>query len=109
MNYAPHILQKRLTPPTVNDEYGRPLPVAAAPQWQDICRCRCDHSGDTLITLDNGNVVYPQYHIVCDGNRPDVQVDDHIRCLRSDGTTRAEGKVSKVQTLNYLPYAEIYL
>lgn len=109
MNYAPHLLQKRIIAENVNDEYGRPTESDPAEEWTDVCRCRCDDNGDKEVLLSDGTVVVPSYHIVLRGNTPDVETGDYIRCLREDGSIRGEGHIIKTKTLNYLPYAEIYL
>lgn len=109
MFYTPHILQKRVREPFQNDEFGRPIVSQNADTWAVICRCRCDHSNDEEIRLDDGSIVKSNYHIVCGNKDVAVYVNDYIRCVRDDGTIRGEGKVLKRNTLNYLPYAEIYL
>lgn len=109
MNYTPHILQKRVIAGEVNDEYGRPIAGDSAEEWSEVCKCRCDDNGDKEVKLSDGTVVVPSYHIVLDGNTPDIMTGDYIRCLRKDGSIRGEGHVIKTKTLNYLPYAEIYV
>lgn len=113
MQYAPHILQKRITPTEQVDEFGRPIVSESADasgyEWQDVCRCRCDHNETKEIKLPDGTVIKPDYHIVMEGNDPDVEVGDYIRCLREDGSIRGEGKLIRPRTLNYLPYAEGYV
>lgn len=109
MYYAPHILQKRIDPEELSDEFGRPIPSAPGKQWVDVCRCRCDHNGDKEVKMPDGSVVTPEYHIVLEGNTPDVKTGDYVRCLRTDGSIRGEGRAIKPITLNYLPYAEIFV
>ncbi len=109
MNYAPHTLQKRIISEEVNDEYGRPITGMSAEKWDNVCKCRCDDNGDKKVTLSDGTIVVPSYHIVLDGNTPDVMTGDYIRCLKEDGSVRGEGHIIKTKTLNYLPYAEIYM
>lgn len=109
MYYAPHILQKKIIPQEAVDEFGRPIPVKSADEWVDVCRCRCDHNGDKEVKMPDGTVVRPEYHIVLEGNTPDVETGDYVRCLRDDGSIRGEGRAFKPRTLNYLPYAEIYV
>lgn len=109
MHYAPHTLQKRTPPAETTDEYGRPVVADGSEEWTDVCRCRCDHSDDKEFRLDDGTVVRPEYRIVTDGNAPGVSVGDIVRCVRADGTVRGEGRVVNTKTLNYLPYAEIYV
>ena len=134
MYYAPHIMQKRVTPELINDVYGRPIPPGNVTvyktgiqmiflekqlyvdktadgdvYWEDVCKCRCDHNGDKEEKLQDGTVVVPDYRVVCDGNNPGVKVGDYVRCLREDGSVRGQGRVIKPRTLNYLPYAEICL
>lgn len=109
MYYAPHILQKRIIAEEKSDEFGRPIPEEAGETWVEVCRCRCDHNGDKEVKMPDGTVVTPDYHVVLEGNAPDVEVGDYVRCLKADGTIRGEGRVIKPRTLNYLPYAEIYL
>jgi len=109
MNYAPHTLQKRVIAGEVNDEYGRPITGESAEEWSEVCKCRCDDNGDKEVKLSDGTVVVPSYHIALDGNTPDIMTGDYIRCLREDGSIRGEGHIIKTKTLNYLPYAEIYV
>lgn len=109
MYYKPHILQKRLSPQRQNDEYGRPIVVGRSIEWVDVCKCRCDHNEDKEVKTDDGKVITPNYHIVLEGNIPDLKVGDYIRCLREDGSVRGEGAVIRLKTLNRLPYAEIYV
>ena len=109
MYYAPHILQKRIVAQEISDEFGRPIPNKTDDIWVDVCRCRCDHNGDKEIKMPDGSVVTPDYHIVLEGNMPDVKTGDYVRCLSADGSVRGEGRAIKPRTLNYLPYAEIYV
>lgn len=109
MYFAPHILQKRITPPLQEDEYGRPITVAGADMWTEVCRCRCDHSDDHEVRLDDGSVYIPAWHVVCEGRTPEVHCGDKVRCIFPDGTLRAEGEIKKTATLNCLPYAQVYL
>lgn len=113
MYYAPHTLYKRITPPESMDGFGRPIVSQAADEngyeWVYVCKCRCDHNVDKEITTPDGKVIRPDYHIVLDGNTPNVETGDYIRCLRDDGTIRGEGRAVRPRTLNYLPYAEIYV
>lgn len=109
MFYKPHRLQRRTEPTIVNDEYGRPVKDAGAEQWEDICGCRCDHSGDVDVQMPDGKRARADWRVVCEINRPAVTTGDILRCVEDDGTERAKGKCIKVKTLNYLPYAEIYL
>lgn len=109
MYYAPHILQKRVIAEETVDELGRPIKGENAEEWAFVCKCRCDHNQDTEVKLEDGTVIRPEYHIVLDGNRPDVATGDYVRCLREDGSIRGEGRVVRPHTLNYLPYAEIYV
>ena len=109
MNYAPHTLQKRVIAGEVNDESGSPITGESAEEWSEVCKCRCDDNGDKEVKLSDGTVVIPSYHIVLDGNTPDIMTGDYIRCLREDGSIRGEGHIIKTKTLNYLPYAEIYV
>lgn len=109
MHYKPHILQKRVKPQIINDEFGRPIPPTETDTWIDVCKCRCDHNSTDKITLQNGTVIVPKYSVVCDGLRPAIDVDDYARCVEVDGSVRGEGKVCNFQTLNYLPYAKVYL
>lgn len=109
MYYAPHRLQKRVNAELESDGFGRPIvPDAGTDEWVDVCRCRCDHNRDTEIKKPDGTVVKPDYHIVCEGNRPGISTGDYVRCLEMDGSVRGEGYVINAHTLNYLPYAEIY-
>lgn len=133
MYYAPHILQKRVTPELSVDEFGRPIPPGNVKTftvgeqiifldkhlyadktadgdvyWENVCKCRCDHNRDAEIKKPDGSIVKPDYHIVCEGKRPGIHVGDYVRCLESDGTVRGEGYVINAPTLNYLPYAEVY-
>lgn len=133
MYYAPHILQKRVKPDLPEDEFGRLIPpnniktfvvgeqlifldnhlyVDKTPDgdvyWVNVCKCRCDHNRDAEIKKADGSIVKPDYHIVCEGKRPNIQVGDYVRCLESDGSVRGEGYVINAPTLNYLPYAEVY-
>lgn len=108
MYYAPHILQKQVVAESQNDEFGRPLPIEETTQWVTICKCRCDDSTTTEIIDDNGKVYIPKYHIVCDGNSPDIKAGDYIRCMNGD-VIRGEGKVMNPKKLNLLPYAEFWV
>lgn len=104
---AIHVLQKRVQ--TVeNDEYGRPL-VNPIEEWQTVCRCRCDYNESAVVPTDNGGVIRPQYRIITSTNNPDVKPNDYIRCLTDNKTIKGEGRVKSIKTLNYLPYAEIFL
>lgn len=109
MFYAPHILQKRIIPSESVDEFGRPIVDESSDEWQEICRCRCDDNGDKEIKMSDGTVVTPDYHIVIGNNIPDVKTGDYVRCLKEDGTVRGEGHIVKSRTLNFLPYAEIFV
>ncbi|MGN1173168.1 MAG: hypothetical protein ACI4SO_05220 [Muribaculaceae bacterium] len=110
MYYAPHILQKFVVPEIRNDEYGRPVDEELTGEWVSLCRCRCDHSDTREISMPDGNVFRPSFHIVCDARSLDVKGGDKIRCLWSDGMIKCEGHALKPpHTLNYLPYAEIYV
>lgn len=109
MYYAPHILQKRIIAEELSDEFGRPILNKSDDEWIDVCKCRCDHNGSKEVRMPDGSVITPEYHIILDGNISDIEVGDYVRCLRTDGSIRGEGRVIKPRTLNYLPYAEIYV
>lgn len=109
MYYAPHTLQKQVKPAEEVDMYGRPIVITNSETWVDVCKCRCDHNVDTEIKLEDGTIIRPEYHVVCDGNKLGVVVGDNVRCLREDGSIRGEGRVVRPRTLNYLPYGEFYI
>lgn len=109
MYYAPHILQKRTEAQESMDEFGRPVVNDSVEAWADVCPCRCDHNGDKEIKMPDGTVVRPNYHVVLAGNEVNLTVGDYVRCLKPDGSVRGEGRVLNTKTLNYLPYAEIYM
>lgn len=134
MYYAPHILQKRVVPELVNDIFGRPIPPVNATvfktgmkmiflanqlyvdkteggdvYWETICKCRCDDNFAREERLPDGTVGVPDYHVICEGNSPDVKAGDYVRCCRENGSIRGQGRIIKTRTLNCLPYAEIYL
>lgn len=134
MLYAPHILQKQVTPELITDIYGRVIPPGNLTvyksgaqmifldkqlyidktdegdvYWENVCMCRCDESGVREEKLPDGTVVVPDYRVICDGNDPDVKVGDYVRCCRDNGTVRGQGKVISTKKLNFLPYAEISL
>ncbi len=103
-------MQKLIAPTAESDEFGRPVISTDSPTWQDVCRCRCDHSGDREIKDPDGNIARPEYHIILEGANPDIAVGDIARCIAvKDGATNAEGRVIRIQKLNRLPYAEIYI
>lgn len=108
MYYAPHKLQKRTASERRSDEYGRPL-SSSAEGWVDVCPCRCDESSTKEIILPDGKKYQPSFHIVCEGLDPDFTNGDYIRCLRSDGSIKGEGKALNVKKLNFLEYAEAYI
>lgn len=104
MEYAPHILKKKVI--VVNrDEYGRI--TESSDYMLDICRCRCDDNNNREFRDENGRVYRPQYHIVCEGTA-NVNCGDEIKVFNGD-TLRAEGKVYNIKTLNYLNYSEIWV
>lgn len=109
MYYAPHIMQKRIQAAETNDEFGRPVPAVSEGLWRNVCRCRCDDNGSTEVELPDGSIVRVDFRVVCEGNNPDVANGDYVRCVCPDGSVRGCGKVVKPKTLNYLPYAEVYL
>lgn len=114
MYSAFHILQKQVIPEMLTDIYGRVIPPGNVTEdgevyWETVCKCRCDEDGVKEEKLADGTIVVPDYRVICDGNSPDVAVGDYVRCCRSDGSVRGQGKVLKTKTLNYLQYAEICL
>lgn len=134
MFYAPHILQKQVTPELIVDIYGRAIPPGNITvyktgiqmiflnkqlyidktedgdvYWEDVCVCRCDERDNREVKLSDGTVVVPNYRVICDGNNPDVKTGDYVRCCRANGSVRGQGKVIDTKKLNCLPYAEIYL
>ncbi len=109
MLYAPHTLYKRVIPAESVDEYGRPIVLDSDEEWEKVCGCRCDDNGDNEVVMPDGTVVVPTYHIVIGENNPDVKTGDYVRCLKDDGTVRGEGHIVKKKTINYWPYAEIYV
>lgn len=109
MYYKPHFLQKLMLEPDLKDEFGRPVQIDSAESWVDVCECRCDHSGDKEVRLDDGTLARPEYRVICNCKSPQVRVGDHVRCVNADGSVRGEGNVVKMKTLNYLDYAEVYL
>lgn len=107
MYYAPHTLQKRISPIIVNDEYGKPV-ESGTESWINVCRCRCDDNTTKEFKSENGLAYRPTYHIVCEGMHS-LNAGDYVRCLRPDGSVRGEGKVYTLQVLNYLPYSEVWI
>ena len=108
MIYAPHILQKRITPLEQTDSTGKPVVVQTAPEWVTVCRCRCDFASDDELVDDNGEMFRPTHHVVCEGNGIDIASGDYVRVMHGD-IIKASGRAKKPNKLNYLPYAEIYL
>lgn len=78
-------------------------------EWVEVCSCRCDHNATHETRREDGTICKPEFVIVADTNLPEVNIGDFIRCLEKDGTIRGEGEVINLQTLNYLPYAKIYV
>lgn len=109
MYYAPHTLQKRIDAEESTDELGRPVVADSTEAWVDVCRCRCDHNGEKEIKMPDGKVIRPDYHVVLDENDPGLRIGDYVRCINDYGNVRGEGHVLSFKTLNYLPYAEVYL
>lgn len=106
MMYRPHILQKKISYPAENDEFGRPLGKAEE-CWVDLCPCRCDDNSTKEFKSANGEVYRPSFHIVC-GERATVKAGDEIRC--KDGESiRGCGRVYMVKNTNYLGYSEIWV
>lgn len=108
MRYAPHTLQALAGAVASEDGFGRPLAVGGG-EWTDVCRCRCDSNWERELRLDNGQVVKPDWHVVCEGNDLSLKPGDTVRCVDRDGTVRASGRILRMRTNNYLPYGEIYL
>lgn len=107
MYYKPHILQKRSVA-SERDAYGRIITYGA--EWEDVCECRCDDSGDSDIEDENGRVYRPTYHIVCDGSNAKVSTGMEIRVIdKKSGELRGEGKVVNVKHLNYYNYTEVWV
>lgn len=109
MYYQPHILQRRSQPREDKDEFGRPVIISDEDEWEDICRCRCDHNTDVEMTSMDGKRFQPEFHVVCNGPELKVAPGDYVRCLRADGTVKGEGTVLRPHSLNYLHYAEFYI
>lgn len=107
MYYAPHILEKKNTLEYTKDSYGRKVPISVTETWTKVCDCRCDKSTDREITNDNGEVVRPSFHVVCD-KKSVCNVGDTIRC-KLGTTTICEGKVTQVKNTNYFDYSEVWL
>lgn len=109
MHYTPHILQKRTTLNESYDEFGRPIPDDNIDEWVDVCQCRCDHNGDKQVKMPDGTVIMPEYRVILPGYTEMIKTGDYVRCVKEDGSVRGEGFVVKSRTLNYLPYAEIFV
>lgn len=106
MYYKPHKIQVKVRREPSYDEKGHP--IFAESEWEDSGVGRCDENSIQEMRDDNGLVYRPSYHIVIEG-ATSINVGDEIRCLRSDGTVRGEGKVKNVKNLNYLKYSEIWV
>lgn len=102
-------MQKRITPAQTDDEYGRPIADDDSEEWTEVCKCRCDEVTETKLQLPDGTFIQADFHVVCEGNNPDIATGDFVRCLREDGSVRGCGRIIKPKRLNYLPYAEVYL
>lgn len=105
MIYAPHILQKKVSRPIQNDEYGKPI-FSEDGNWVDVCRCRCDDNTTQEFKTENGHVYRPKYHVVCEPNS--IKTGDEVRCVNGC-MSRGQGKVFMVKSCNYLKYTEIYI
>lgn len=110
MYYAPHILYRRTRQAAPDDEFGRPVVTGSVEQWEEVCPCRCDHSDDREISLPDGRLYRPNFHVVYEGNGNSVDAGDYVRCVsRRDGAVKAEGEVKNAPKLNYLPYGQLYI
>lgn len=108
MQYAPHILHKRIEPTVELDEYGRPTNLgSAASTWQQLCECRCDDDGERTLTDENGNTYLSQYHVVFD-RRQDLHNGDTVRCTLGD-EVRGQGKIRNIKQTNFTGYGEFWI
>lgn len=107
MIYSPHLLQKKVSSPLEEDEFGRIIPGSGQDSWEDVCLCRCDDNTTKEFTSPNGSVYRPNYHIVCE-KQTSVKEGDEIRCM--DGTSeRCMGKVYMAKLTNFFGYSEIWI
>lgn len=107
MYYAPHILQKKVSPVLVNDEFGRPVKVGMDEEWEFVAWCRCDMQNQTEVKSDNGEFFKPDFHIVCEG-RGLVKAGDVVRVLFGR-VVKCQGQARSVKETNYLNYTEVWV
>lgn len=88
------------------DEYGRYVQEDGE-QWDYLCECRCDDAGDAEIATPAGELVRPQFHIVCEG-QVHVDFNAEVKCMNGD-ILRGTGRVKRRKTLNFLPYTELWV
>lgn len=109
MYYAPHILQKQVSPTFLNDELGRPV-VNGEPEWENVCECRADENSALEFTDENGNTFRPDYHVVCGDRKFGIYGGEHVRVLWKDtGDIKCEGKAIRTKHLNYLNYGDFWV
>ena len=109
MHVTPHALFRRIMPPARNDEYGRPIVQENYDSWEYIGQCRCDEvaSRNMKITTTNGEILSPNFHIVCEGQS--IKPGDVIRCVGRNDEIICEGCVYTPQRNNYFNVTDIYL
>lgn len=108
MHYAPHFLQKRTRLPQSPDKLGRPVLISPEEEWEEICKCRCDHNSDQVRNSIDGKLYVPAYKVVCSSNSIPILPNDEVRIIDGDGKEKCRGIVTNAPKLNYLPYATIF-
>lgn len=109
MIFTPHILQIQRTTEAQRDEFGRII-TNDSKWWETVGVCRCSDNTTREFRTDNGNTYRPSYHVVCQGEIPNVAIGDYARCMEGN-QVRAEGVIRPIRRIEHklLNYSELWL